>query len=147
MIERVHQHRKQENANGKGSRNTLAAFISAPNGRQLTGQTPGLPLVLDWIVIDGVCAIQHHVSSMLYNIDTDKSQATDSSGVGQNTALSSCFVVGGIYAHWAILRCSLLFSSWIATDTELSRVILGARYITPPVYLMSRVYPLARQLI
>ena len=68
--------------------------ICAPNGRQLTSQTPGLQLVLGWVVMEGVCAILHQVSSMLYNIGAYKSQATDSSGVSQNTALPCLVVVG-----------------------------------------------------
>jgi hypothetical protein len=58
-------------------------------------QTPGLQLVLGQVVMDGVCATPHQVSSMPYNIGADKSQATESSGVSQNTALS-CTIVGGV---------------------------------------------------
>jgi len=59
------------------------------------GSEAAQELVLGWIVMDGVCTILHQVSSMLYKIGADKSQATDSSGVSQNTA-PSCLVVSGI---------------------------------------------------
>ena len=75
--------------------------------------------------MDGVCAILHQVSSMLYNIGADKSQATDSSGVSQNTALSYVlFKPIGKYLDSPPV-CSFPFSSWIATDTEQSGVIMG----------------------